>query len=97
MAYAVFCFPKNKNRAIDPPCLDPLDFGQSGEPEMALLLRRGRVGTFATIEDAEHALRRTGNACTGQAWTKEFAFVILECVDRSSYIAFDDREHERLG
>lgn len=90
MPFAVFCCQKKKNRAIDPPCLDPLDFGIGDEPERALLMRRGRVGMFPTKADAEAALTTTANACKGQPWTKEFAFVVLECADRSSHIAFDE-------
>lgn len=81
--FAVFCFPKKKNRNIDPPCLDPMDFGTGKELLPELLLRRGRVGLFATREQAESALARTGKECAGEEWTKTFAFVVLECVDRS--------------
>lgn len=90
MPFAVFCCTKKKNRAIDPPCLDPLDFGIGDEPDMTLLLRRGRVGMFPTKNDAEEALRRTGKACKGQTWTKDFAFLVLECFDRSAHIASDE-------
>ena len=83
MPYAVFCCRKKKNRAIDPPCLDPLDFGIGEEPNPELLLRRGRVGMFVSKEHAEGALRTTGKELAGQAFTKDFEFVILECVDRS--------------
>ncbi len=79
--FAVFCIPKNKNRAIDPPCLDPLDLGRGNEPEPHLLMRRGRVGLFATRKSAEDALKRTAKACAGQPWTKSFAFIVLECRD----------------
>ena len=84
MLFAVFCCPKNKHRAIDPPCLDPMDFGVGDEPEPELLMRRGRVGLFRTEDDAKEALQRTGKACSGQPWLKEFAFIVLECCDRSS-------------
>ena len=84
MPWAVFCCKKNKNRATDPPCLDPLDFGQGKEPNPDLLLRRGRVGLFISKEHAEGALRTTGKAMAGTEFTKDFSFVILECVDRST-------------
>jgi hypothetical protein len=83
MPYAVFCCRKKKHRAIDPPCLDPLDFGIGEEPFPQLLLRRGRVGMFVSKEHAEGALRTTGKKLAGEAFTKDFYFVILECVDRS--------------
>lgn len=38
--YAVFCCRKDKNREIEPPCLDPLDFGIGNEPNPELLLTR---------------------------------------------------------
>jgi hypothetical protein len=84
VSYAVFCCRKNKNRDIDPPCLDPLDFGIGKEPSQHLLLRRGRVGLFASRDAAEVALRATGKEMSSQAFTftKDFEFVILECVDR---------------
>jgi len=81
--YAVFCCRKNKNRSVDPPCLDPLDFGIGEEPDPESLLRRGRVGMFVSKEHAEGALRTTGKRLSGQAFTKDFEFLILECVDRS--------------
>jgi hypothetical protein len=83
MPYAVFCCRKNKNRAVDPPCLDPLDFGIGEEPNPEVLLRRGRVGLFVSKEHAEGALRTTGKALAGQSFTKDFEFVILECDNRS--------------
>lgn len=79
MPYAVFCSRKNNNRAIDKPCLDPLDFGKEPEPNPELLLRRGRVAIFPSREEAENALRATGKALAGQAFTKNFSFIILEC------------------
>lgn len=90
MPWAAFVILKNKNRSVDPPCLDPLDFGIGNEPDRALLMRRGRVGMFPTKADAEAALARTGKACKGQPWTKEFAFIVLECCDRSAHIAFEE-------
>ena len=84
MPFAVFCCPKKKHRSIDTPCLDPMDFGVGDEPEPELLMRRGRVGLFQTEDDATEALQRTGKACSGQPWLKEFAFIVLECCDRSS-------------
>ena len=82
MPYAIFCCRKNKNRAIDPPCLDPLDFGIGDEPKPELLLRRGRVGMFFSKEHAEAALRATGKELAGQSFTKDFDFTILECCER---------------
>jgi hypothetical protein len=38
---------------------------------------------FVSKEHAEGALRTTGKELAGQAFTKDFEFVILECVDRS--------------
>lgn len=83
MPYAVFCCKKNKNRAIDPPCLDPLDFGKGEEPGQELLLRRGRVALFATREYAEAALWATGASSSAQEFVKDFSFLILECIDRT--------------
>ncbi len=80
--FAVFCIPKRKNRAVDPPCLDPLDFGRGKEPEQDKLLRRGRVGLFQTRENAEDALRQTIESSGDVEWTKKFAFIVLECVER---------------
>jgi hypothetical protein len=82
MPYAVFCLPKNKNRAVDPPCLDPLDYGVGNEPDPHRLLRRGRVALFATAEEAEEALRATlldGSSPELAPWKKKFKFQILEC------------------
>ena len=81
MPYAVFCCRKNKNRAVDPPCLDPLDFGKGDEPKPDLLLRRGRVALFATREHAEAALWATGTSSL--EFAKNFSFLILECFDRT--------------
>ena len=75
--YAIFCCQKNKIRSVDPPCLDPLDYGLAGEPEPQLLLRRGRVALFATREQAEKALAKTGKEMEGGF--KQFSFLILEC------------------
>ncbi len=83
MPYAVFCCRKNKNRAIDPPCLDPLDFGIGKEPKPEVLLRRGRVGLFDSHQHAKDALNATGKELAGQAFVKDFEFLILECVDRN--------------
>lgn len=82
MPYAVFCCQKKKNRAVDPPCLDPLDYGIGNEPNPELLLRRGRVGLLDSEEDARMALYATGKALAGQSFTKDFEFLILECVAR---------------
>ncbi len=81
--YAVFCIPKKKNRAIDAPCLDPLDYGIGNEPDQHRLLRRGRVGLFSTKEHAEDALRKTFEFNALPEFTKKHSFMILECVDRS--------------
>ena len=78
MPYAVFCCRKNKNRAIDPPCLDPLDFGKDEEPNQELLMRRGRVALFTSREDATAALWATGKALP--EFAKGFSFMILECI-----------------
>jgi hypothetical protein len=79
MPYAVFCCRKNKNRAIDHPCLDPLDFGLGHEPKPEILLRRGRVGIFESKELAEESLRTTCKEMAGTKFAKDFMFVILEC------------------
>lgn len=81
MPYAVFCLQKNKNRAVDHPCLDPLDYGIGNEPDPHLLLRRGRVALFPTEEAAEEALRATGKDPSAEMaeWKKMFKFQILEC------------------
>lgn len=81
--YAVFCIPKGKQRAIDAPCLDPLDYGKDNEPDPHRLLRRGRVGLFSTKEHAEDALRKTFEFNVLPEFTKKHSFMILECVDRS--------------
>jgi hypothetical protein len=79
MPYAVFCLPKEKNRAVDPPCLDPLDYGVGNEPGPHLLLRRGRVALFATVDDAADAIRATLEDGELTTWKKKFKFQILEC------------------
>lgn len=81
--YAIFCQPHNKNRAVDPPCLDPLDYGRDTEPFADKLLRRGRVRLFATKEDALSALRELGKSDGEKQFTKDFSFTILECVGES--------------
>jgi hypothetical protein len=83
MPFAVFCHQKKKNRAIDPPCLDPLSFGVDREPSPELLLRRGRVALFSSREKAEEALASTGKVMAGTSFTKDFAFAILECVNHA--------------
>jgi hypothetical protein len=83
MAFAVFCFKRSALKPLGPPSLDPMDYGIGDEPSPHLLLRRSRVGLFATRDDAEAALRETGRECKGQDWTKEFGFLTLECVERS--------------
>jgi hypothetical protein len=79
--YAIFACQKKKNRAVDPPCLDPLSYGRYGEPEPLLLLRRGRVQLFASEAEAQNRLCVTiENALAADAkWPHEFDFVILEC------------------
>lgn len=79
--YAIFACQKNKNRAVDQPCLDPLSYGRGAEPQPHLLLRRGRVQLFADKATAENHLKVSiANALAKSAvWPKEFDFVILEC------------------
>jgi hypothetical protein len=79
--YAIFACQKNKNRAVDPPCLDPLSYGRDSEPQPHLLLRRGRVQLFETEAEAQNRLHVTiENALANDAkWPHEFGFVILEC------------------
>ena len=79
--YAIFACVKNKSRAVDQPCLDPLSYGREGEPEPHLLLRRGRVQLFASEAEAQNRLHVTiENALAADAkWPHEFGFVILEC------------------
>ena len=79
--YAIFACVKNKNRAVDPPCLDPLSYGRGGEPQPHLLLRRGRVQLFESEAEAQNRLHVTiENALAADAtWPHEFGFVILEC------------------
>lgn len=81
--YAVFIQPRRKNRAVDPPCLDPLDFGQGNEPYQNQLLRRGRVGLFTSKAEAEREIKRTCELNYGADFLKDNAFLILECVNRS--------------
>lgn len=57
LCYAVFVQPRRKNRAVDPPCLDPLSFGIGNDPFPEQLLRRGRVALFASREEAEADVR----------------------------------------
>jgi hypothetical protein len=82
--YAVFIQMRNKNRAVDQPCLDPLDFGIGNEPYQCQLLRRGRVGLFSTHDAAERALRRTCELNYGADFLKRCAFLILPCHARTS-------------
>jgi len=77
--FAAFVIPKKKNRAIDPPCLDPMSYGVGDEPVPELLARRGRITLFSTYEEASEAIRKTAQACKGDPWIKKFAFVVLEC------------------
>ncbi len=82
MPWAAFVIPKNKHRSIDPPCLDPLDFGVGDEPSPTLLMRRGRVGLFLTREDVEREVKCTLEACRGQQWTKDLRVLVMECMER---------------
>jgi hypothetical protein len=75
--YAIFACQKNKSRAVDPPCLDPLSYGRDGEPQPHLLLRRGRVQLFESEAEAIDALQATIDSTL--AWTHEFNFLILKC------------------
>ena len=82
--YAIFACIKNKNRSVDPPCLDPLSYGRDSEPQPHLLLRRGRVQLFESEAEAKNRLRVTiENARAAResnaTWLREFDFVILEC------------------
>jgi hypothetical protein len=79
--YAIFACVKNKNRAVDPPCLDPLSYGREGEPQPHLLLRRGRVQLFETYDEAEAELITSNDAAKagGQEPYKNFDYVILKC------------------
>ena len=79
--YAVFCQHRNRNRAVDPPCLDPLDYGRDDEPYQDKLLRRGRVRLFATKDEAIAALNELGKGDGEKQFMKDFAFTILECVE----------------
>ncbi len=80
--YAVFVLPRKAVRSVDPPCLDPLDFGEGNEPAHDEILRRGRVGLFRSRDDAMEAILRTGELNKGQPWLDEFKFQIMECRDR---------------
>jgi hypothetical protein len=79
--FAVFACVKNKNRALDVPCLDPLSYGRDFEPEPQLLLRRGRVQLFETYDDAESSLIRSKDAAksNGHEPYKNFDYVFLKC------------------
>jgi hypothetical protein len=79
--YAVFCIPKNKNRDLDPPCLDPVDYGIDDEPMPHLLLRRGRVGLFETEEQAIAAARKTIEHpdTKNNGWKKSYQFQVIKC------------------
>lgn len=82
MPWAVFAIRKGCNRSIDPPCLDPLDFGVGDELEPTLLLRRGRVGMFQSREDAQREAIHTLEQCEGQEWMKTMKLLVMECVER---------------
>ena len=86
MPWAVFIQNKGANRATDKPCLDPLDLGVGDEPFPTEMLRRGRVGLFPTHAAALDEIQRTIESAhdAGHLWTKDFEFVVLECVDRSN-------------
>lgn len=92
--YAVFCVPKGKSRAVDGPCLDPLDFGLSNEPMPEHLLRRGRVGLFASEREALDALKATLQAGIFREFQKQHEFVILECLKRSFSAAHQQENHQ---
>jgi hypothetical protein len=79
---AVFCCVKNKQRSIDPPCLDPLDFGIGNEPSPELLLRRGRVALFESREKAEQELEKTLKSEGAKGFREKFSFIILPCLER---------------
>ena len=97
MSYAVFCVRKNHNRALDPPCMDPLDFGIGSEPDHHLLLRRGRVGLFDTEEEAISAMQATIKAApSGSKWLKTFSFMVVKCMARGVELELaDDAEQEK--
>lgn len=84
MSYAIFCLQKNKNRAVDQPCLDPLDYGIGDEPWPELLLRRGRVALFDTEDAAFAALKETlrSDDEAVKSWAKVFKFQVIRCVQR---------------
>lgn len=83
--YAVFCVKKSSARfGLAPPNLDPLDYGVGEEPHPHLLARRNRVGLFASRDDAESALAKTGKEMAGSDFLKRYAFLVLECVDRTN-------------
>lgn len=79
MPYAVFCLLKQKNHAIDKPCLDPLSYGRDNEPYPHKLLRRGRVALFPSRAHAEESLRRTLEEDEGALYRKDYRWVVLEC------------------
>lgn len=80
MQWAIFCCPKNKNRSVDPPCLDPLSYGRGNEPDQHLLLRRGRVTLFNTEEEAIEALQKTCDQTPkDDAWKAAFKWQFIEC------------------
>lgn len=86
--YAIFACQKNKNRSVDPPCLDPLSYGRDGEPEPHLLLRRGRVSVFEDKEAAQAAMEATViglRELKAFDWLVQFDFVLLECDLRFDY------------
>jgi len=81
--FAVFCLKKSSTKfGLGPPDLDPMDYGKDGEPEPHLLLRRRRVGLFATREEAEAAMAATAKQMKGNEFYKSHAFIVLACVDR---------------
>lgn len=79
--YAIFACVKNKNRAVGPPCLDPLSFGRDDQPEPTMLARRGIVQLFTTQDEAEAAIIATldRGRSQGFTWHKNFEYVILKC------------------
>lgn len=93
--YAVFACQKNKNRAVDPPCLDPLSYGRDSEPEPHLLLRRGRVQLFESQAEARNALDVSIDWALshGDEWPRKFSYTILECVDNQPPASGVNQEH----
>jgi hypothetical protein len=90
MPFAIFCCEKKRGGPLDPPCLDPMDIGVGDDIYPGQLLRRNRVGLFATREAANRELKRTFDMNRGAPWTKRFKFIVLECFEREESEAQDD-------